>query len=485
MNLPRPLRVIRKRYRMVTQQPSPKNSAAEKMEHKKASPKTASPKKASPKKSPDLIDYAAFLSQNPLSILVSKRAKFYHSVAVYFDGPIANLYQLQQWIRTFEKVDETHSLIILARHKPIYDWVLANTNLSCIYLKLLDDLQCFYENSPSLKCILYVNQAFKNFQSLIHSRSLHVHINHGESDKTSTISNQAKAYDRVFIVSEAAYEKYATNLIGADMNKFIKIGRPQLDGVEIIDRETILKDPSRPQHIQSVEPIDRETVLKETTTLAFGSNDTEDNCSESRDSGRKIVLYAPTWEATHQSMDYTSIRSFGEELTKNILNDPNYYLIYRPHPKAGVRDKQVATIDARIKKAVNSDPHAHFDGTSDSLSLCELCDIAIFDNSAVTVDYLKYDKPYIITDLFHNQKGARSDKPLIVQGGRLIQQKEASTILYILNEQLLNDPFKQQRREIRSAFLGDYEEGESTETFINEITKVMEERDRLILGSAE
>ena len=390
-------------------------------------------------------------------------------MAVYFDGPITNLYQIQQWIKAFEKIDETHSLVILARHKPIYDWILANTDLSCVYLKYLNDLQSFYESSPRLKCILYVNQAYKNFQSLIHSQALHVHINHGESDKTSTVSNQAKAYDRVFIVSDAAYEKYANNLIGADMSKFIKIGRPQLDGVQTLDRDEILQE-------FIPEPIPESELENELENEVV---------QEPLPIPTKIVLYAPTWEGTHKSMDYTSIRDYGETIVDKVLNDHRYYLIYRPHPKVGVADKKLAAIHSRIKKAVEEAPYAHFDGASDSLTLCELCDIAIFDNSAITVDYLKYDKPYIITDLFDNQKGVRVDKPLIAEGGQLIQQGDSPRIQEIINEQLESDPYQQKRREIRTEFLGDYAEGESTQKFIEEITKVMEDRDRLIHSSNE
>ena len=68
-----------------------------------------------------------------------------------------------------------------------------------------------------------------NFQSLIDGRMLHVHINHGESDKQSMASNNAKAYDRVFVAGEAAVQRHAAGLLEFDTDRLVRIGRPQLD----------------------------------------------------------------------------------------------------------------------------------------------------------------------------------------------------------------------------------------------------------------
>ena len=54
------------------------------------------------------------------------------------------------------------------------------------------------------KVALYCNNSTRNFDSLLETRMLHVHINHGESDKQSMASNNAKSYDRVFVAGQAA-----------------------------------------------------------------------------------------------------------------------------------------------------------------------------------------------------------------------------------------------------------------------------------------
>ena len=61
------------------------------------------------------------------------------------------------------------------------------------------------------------------------TRALHVHINHGESDKQSMASNNAKAYDRVFVAGEAAVQRHPAGLLEFDTGRLVRTGRPQLD----------------------------------------------------------------------------------------------------------------------------------------------------------------------------------------------------------------------------------------------------------------
>ena len=79
------------------------------------------------------------------------------------------------------------------------------------------------------KVALYCNNSTRNFHSLLEPRMLHVHINHGESDKQSMASNNAKSYDRVFVAGQAAVQRYAPSLLEFDTDRLVRIGRPQLD----------------------------------------------------------------------------------------------------------------------------------------------------------------------------------------------------------------------------------------------------------------
>jgi len=86
-----------------------------------------------------------FLKVNKGSFIVSKTLVLNVDVAVYFEGSITNIYQIEQWVRVFTLLSEKKPMVILARHKPVYDWVTENTDLTAIYVRTIDDLQVFYE----------------------------------------------------------------------------------------------------------------------------------------------------------------------------------------------------------------------------------------------------------------------------------------------------------------------------------------------------
>jgi len=356
------------------------------------------------------------------------------NVVVYFAGNMGNIYQIEQWIKPLEKLDKVEKILIITRDTHIYEWIERNTQFQLVYTKTMSALLKLYENNH-FRCILYVNNSCSNFQSLSNNTALHVHINHGESEKTSTFSNRAKAYDFIFIVSDAAYKKYSDNLINIDMNKFIKVGRPQIDYIEKVER-----------------PV----------------------------TNKKIILYAPTWEGTHFSMNYTSLPDYGIDFVEKILAHKDYYLIYRPHPNTGSRDKLTCQTDKYIKRIVNKSDSGKVMTTENINSVFELTDLAIFDNSAVTVDFLAFDKPMMITDFFYRQEGQVVAKPEIVKACKMINDSNKDDILNLIEQGLSEDPKATPRKAIKQNFLGDYKRGESTEMFILQIKKLIKLADELL-----
>jgi hypothetical protein len=59
----------------------------------------------------------------------------------------------------------------------------------------------------------------RNFQSLAWPKAMHVHINHGESDKTSLVTHQARAYDRVLVAGDAAIRRLTTGLLELEADR--------------------------------------------------------------------------------------------------------------------------------------------------------------------------------------------------------------------------------------------------------------------------
>ncbi len=356
------------------------------------------------------------------------------NVVVYFAGNMGNIYQIEQWIKPLEQLDKVEKILVVTRNTHIYEWIERNTQFQLVYAKTMSTLLKLYENND-FRCILYVNNSCSNFQSLSNNSALHVHINHGESEKTSTFSNRAKAYDFIFIVSDAAYKKYSDNLINIDMQRFIKVGRPQIDFIEPIERPS---------------------------------------------NNKKIILYAPTWEGTHLSMNYTSLPHYGIDFVKKILAHKDYYLIYRPHPNTGSRDQLTRQADKYIKRIVNKSHSGKVMTTQNINSVFELSDLAIFDNSAVTVDFLAFDKPMMITDFFYRQKGQAAAKPEIVKACKMINDSNKDEILSLIEQGLSEDPQAVPRKAIKKYFLGNYARGESTKEFIAQIKKLITLADELV-----
>ena len=114
--------------------------------------------------------------------------------------------------------------------------------------------------------VVYVNNGWTNFQSLSFQQAVHIHVNHGESDKICMVSNQAKAYDKVFVAGEAAVRRHAAALAWFDPAHLVRVGRPQLDL------------PVAP----AVPPF-----------------------------GGPTITYAPTWEGEDDANNYTSVDRFG------------------------------------------------------------------------------------------------------------------------------------------------------------------------------
>ena len=356
------------------------------------------------------------------------------NVVVYFAGNMGNIYQFEQWIKPLKQLDKTEKILVVTRDANIYEWIEENTQFQLVYTQTMSALLKLYDTN-SFRCILYVNNSCLNFQSLCNNNALHVHINHGESEKTSTFSNRAKAYDFVFIVSDAAYTKYADNLINIDMKQFIKVGRPQIDFIETIERPT---------------------------------------------TDKKIILYAPTWEGTHLSMDYTSLPDYGVDFVTAILEHDAYYLIYRPHPNTGSRDPSTKKANEKIKHLVNTSNSGMLMTEENINSVFELTDLAIFDNSAVTVDFLAFNKPMMITDFFYRQEGQAAAKPEIVKACQIIDDGNKDAILSLIAQGLSQDPQAIPRQAIKQYFLGDYARGESTEKFIHQIQQLIKLANELV-----
>ncbi len=366
-------------------------------------------------------------------------------VAVYFADGQNCLYQLDQWLPVVERLAESHPVVLILRDWGVMREVQERTALPVVCVRNGGDLAALYD-AGNLKVCLYVNNSFRNFQSLSHSRMLHVHVNHGESDKLSSFSNQVKAYDRVLVAGPVALQRYRSVLIGFDHSKVLAVGRPQLD-------------------------------------LEFGP--------DLPDSPRRTVLYAPTWEGDVAANNWTSLDVLGPQIVAGLLDVPDIRVVYKPHPrvadspKPGIADahKRVMSL---IRSANTRDPGAgHVARVQGNvLAMFDQSDAFVGDVSSVPLDflYLRPDAPILLTD-------RRGDRPLLLaatplaQAVPIVDSTTVTDISQVVAAELADDVHHAGRNRARARYFGDLGPGQSMQAFSTTIAELIDERDALVTGT--
>lgn len=357
-----------------------------------------------------------------------------HPVGVYFSG---EFYQLGQWLPALEALNEMHPVCIVTRERSMFNAVRNATRLTVLHCATLVQLQDVYEAS-AFRCLLYMNNAAKNFQSLMERDSVHVHLNHGESEKSSMYSNQAKAYDYLFVVGEAGRDRYTTHLKRFNADKIRMIGRPQLDGLE-------------------------KAEIGET-------------------GGRPVVIYAPTWEGNHAAMDYSSVGSTGLSIVEQIVKADRYHLLYRPHPGTGLTSKAVGEANEAIRALVATSEHAEMATTQEINSLFATVDLGVFDTSSVMVDFLLRDKPMLLTRHYSVAEERSGDvanvpKARVVEASVLLCEEPEKDLDAVLQRELQRDTRRAVRRQTKEYYLGQFADGESTQLFIRLVDQILTDGD--------
>src|SRR5690606_14999981 len=270
-------------------------------------------------------------------------------VVVYFPDGAVNLYQLRQWYEPLRHLARTHPVVIVTRTAHATHAALRESALPVVQLRRIGDYEAWLA-TQRVRAVLYVNQNVRNFSALRFAEPAHVFISHGESDKAYMASNQAKAYDHVLVAGQAAVDRLERAVVGIDPARLVPIGRPQLDV----------------EHEAPALPAD----------------------------GRTVVLYAPTWEGDRPSMSYSSVASHGHQMVAALTATGRHRVIYRPHPRTGLVDREHARADSQLRAALEAanraDPAAHHlvDLGGDYGWQLAHADFCVTDVSAVAFDWL-------------------------------------------------------------------------------------------------
>jgi hypothetical protein len=376
--------------------------------------------------------------------MLAARVPVNADVVLYFGEGPDRLYQLDQWIPVFEKLAEQHSVLVVLRDIRTMKELEPRTTLPVVCVAKFLDLMGLYDLGD-FHVAVYVNNGRSNFQSLNNPRMLHVHVNHGESDKLSSFSNQVKAYDRVFVAGPVAVERYREALIDFDERKLVTTGRPQLD-------------------------------------LSFSP--------ELGKSSRRTVMYAPTWGGESASNNWTSLDTYGVKITKAVLALPDVRLVYKPHPRiAGTRNVDIARAHKAIVRAIEAattrDPEAGHvvSETGNILAMFGRVDLLIGDVSSVTLDYLYLhpESPIFLADRRSDRELLKADTPL-TEGADIIDTASIGGLRELLRVRLDVDTRGDDRRRTRTHYFGDVSIGQSTTRFIAAISELIADRDKMLAG---
>ena len=353
-------------------------------------------------------------------------------VAYFFADTPSRIYKIAQWLPVIEKSPANLSAVIITRSAASTEELRKLTNIPIIHAHTFDLLMSLLELSK-FKAIIYVNNSYQNFQTLSYQQAVHIHVNHGESDKISMVSNQAKAYDRVFVAGPAARDRYLTAVAWIDQNKLITVGRPQLDLGQT--------------------PIAAEPKLK-------------------------TITYAPTCEGEDEGNNYTSMDLYGKKIIDAALNQSDCRTIYKPHPRILTsKDPEVVAAHKYIVSRLNKAPHqVLIEG--DVIEVLLGTDLLISDISSVTLDYL-YLKPegaIFLSDRRTDFAVLESESP-VASAATIIDEKSVDEISAQLKKALEKDDLAAKRAEVCRYYFGGIVAGESSKTYFAAILKSINEHE--------
>jgi hypothetical protein len=369
------------------------------------------------------------------------------SVLAYFGDEPDHVYQLVQWLPVLELLDADERVGIVLRDADTATIVREQTTLPVLVTTEFPALRSLYAELDA-KVALYCNNSLRNFHSLLEPRMLHAHISHGESDKQSMASNNAKSYDRVFVAGEAAVQRHATGLLEFNLDRLVRIGRPQLD----LHREPVLP-PSR----------------------------------------RRTVLYAPTWEGDADYNNYSSVDTIGPEIVARVLAVPDVRLVYKPHPRVpnsddhGIRSAHRTIVELVAQAAARDHAAGHLSlPDADILAVMPDCDAMVTDVSSVGLDwlYLRTERPLLIADRHDDPERLRLAAP-VSRAADVIDSHSVRGLTELLAARLEQDELHLARIAMRHHYFDDVKVGDSTARFLDAVAELVTLRDTLLQGWAE
>lgn len=292
---------------------------------------------------------------------------------------------------------------------------------------------------PSLKLMFYSNNAMRNSHVVRYPQLTHIQLNHGDSDKIASISPVFRMFDKNFVAGQAAIDRFAKYGVRTPDNWFVKVGRPQLEDVSIVDGH--------------------------------------------RQQEGATVLYSPTWSGFFADSDYCSLPG-GPAMVQELLRR-GCTIVFRPHPYARRHAANTAAIE-EITQLLQADAAAsgrrHVFGeqaeTQWSVVDCfNASDVMISDVSSLVSDYLYSGKPLAMCAVSSHGDEFRNEFPLADATYVLdVFGSEVRNLSAVLDDMLGADSMLETRHELRNYYLAD-SHGQPVRPFLSAIQELLVEQE--------
>ncbi|MET7879588.1 CDP-glycerol glycerophosphotransferase family protein [Micromonospora profundi] len=341
---------------------------------------------------------------------------------LHFSAPPGSEYQVTMWLPYLERIGRP--FLVMVREPEFLAPIAAATSAPVVYcptLRTMDEALV-----PSLRAAFYVNHGAKNSHCIRFTQLTHVQLHHGDSDKAPSANPVSGIFDRIFVAGPAAIDRYARAGVQIPAEKFVVVGRPQVESIDVRPEPTVgLAQPT--------------------------------------------VLYTPTWTGHHADADYCSL-PVAEALLRRLLAR-GATVILRAHPYTTQNPASARQL-GRLTELLVADrsrtgrPHV-VGAAARELSLTECVnrsDALISDVSGVISDYLYSGKPYAVTDMGNEGERFTENFPLAASG--YVLRRDMSNADEVLTALLDTDPLAEARWATRRRYLGDFPAESYAEAFL-------------------
>ncbi|SHG07020.1 CDP-glycerol glycerophosphotransferase, TagB/SpsB family [Jatrophihabitans endophyticus] len=337
-------------------------------------------------------------------------------VILYFSGGAADVYQVNMWLTTMERLDRP--VLVLLRERRYLD-AFGPTSVPVLCLPFTADVMNL--DLPTARVGLYVANVGRNIHLLREPGLKSAFIGHGDSDKTASFNPATKVYDEVWVAGEAGRDRYRRAQVGVRDDDVVLVGRPQLDAIASLGDRPV------------GEPF--------------------------------TVLYAPTWEGWTDDPFQTSVTAMGLPIVRELLATPGVRVVYKPHPLTGRVNRATAAASDQIVAAVTAAGAPHevlLDNAVPLYDAFNTSDALVSDISSVVSDYLRSAKPYFVCnpgglpdDAFREQNPSAGAAHLLRPDGDPRRPGGVEGLATGLAAARGEDPLRQRRAAVRTYLIGD------------------------------